>query len=244
LADILPPNSHFHQDATKFSIPEQKFDLIIANEVIADFPVAVVERSSHDGGSDDPKHRVSGTVQKWQGPGADYVERYGLSTDNAPASFLVNAGAFDFIERCFEHLSPGGSLLVSEYGTAERYPVEAHQLNHEEFSIHFGHLDQCAARVGFKCRLLTLKEFLAVDDSILVLNGRQDHFLTLNHVLKKYGTSLPYAVISKTDFEARLQNIIEQIELKGFSFSALNKGYYAGPTIDDFMILIMTRPLE
>jgi phospholipid N-methyltransferase len=232
LADILPPNSHFHQDATKFSIPQQRFDMIIANEVIADFPVAVVERS------------VSDTVRKWQGPGAAYVERYGLATENAAASFLVNAGAFEFIERCFEHLAPGGALLVSEYGTAERYPVEAHQLNHEEFSIHFGHLAACAANVGFKCRLLTLKEFLAVDDSILVLNGRQDHFLTLNYVLKKYGMSLPYAVISKTEFETRLQKIIEQIELKGFSFSALSKGYYAGPKIDDFMILIMTKPPE
>lgn len=244
LADLLPPNSHFHQDATKFSIPGQKFDLIIANEVIADFPVAVVERCSQDGENDDGKRAVSDPVRKWQGPGAYYVERYALSTDDAPASFLVNAGAFDFIECCFEHLAPGGSLLVSEYGTAERYPVEAHQLNHEEFSIHFGHLAAGAARVGFKCRLLTLKEFLAVDDSILVLNGRQDHFLTLNHVLKEYGTSLPYAVISKTEFETRLQNIIEQIELKGFSFSALSKGYYAGPRIDDFMILIMSKPLE
>lgn len=244
LADILPANNHLHQDATKFSIPEQTFDLIIANEVIADFPVASVAVYSEDGPSDDGKQAVSDTVQKWQGPGAYYVERYGLSTKDAPASFLVNAGAFEFIERCFEHLAPGGSLLVSEYGTAEQYPVEAHQLNHEEFSIHFGHLAAGAAKVGFNCRLLKLKEFLEVDDSILVLNGRQDHFLTLNHVLKKYGTSLPYAVISKTEFETRLQNIIEKIDLKGFSFSALHKGFYAGPRIDDFMVLIMTKPAQ
>jgi hypothetical protein len=89
-----------------------------------------------------------------------------------------------------------------------------------------------------------LKEFLEVDDSIFVLNGRQDHFLILNHVLKKYGTSLPYAVISKTEFENRLHEIIEQIELKGFSFSALRNGHYSGPRIDDFMILIMTKPVD
>lgn len=242
LADILPPVTHFHQDATKFKIPE-KFDLIIANEVIADFPVAVVERDSPDSASDEEKQNsISGP--KWQGPGADYVERYGLNTEGAPASFLVNAGAFNFIERCFEHLAPGGSLLVSEYGTAEQYPVEAHQLNHEEFSIHFGHLAACAAKVGFKCRLLTLKEFLAVDDSILILNGRQDHFLTLNHVLKKFGESLPYAVISKSEFEKGFQAIVERIELKGFSFSALRAGYHAGPRIDDFMILIMTKGVD
>jgi SAM-dependent methyltransferase len=244
LSHLLPANSHFHQDATKFSIPGHKFDLIIANEVIADFPMAVVRRGSSDGHGNDGKEAIPDSRQEWQGPGARYLEKYGLATDNAPDSFLVSAGAFDFIERCFEHLAPGGTLLVSEYGAAQQYPIQAYQLNHEEFSIHFGHLYGCAASVGFNCRLLTLKEFLAIDDRVLVLDGREEHLLTLNHVLKKYGMSLQYAVISKTEFEKRFQTIVEQIELKGFSFSPISRGYHFGPKIADFMILIMTKPLD
>jgi len=243
LSHLLPANRHFHQDATKFSIPGHKFDLIIANEVVADFPMAVVLRCSDGRGSDD-KQAIPDSRQEWQGPGARYLEKYGLTTDNAPDSFLVNAGTFEFIERCFEHLAPGGALLISEYGAAQQYPLQAYQLNHEEFSIHFGHLSECAASVGFNCRLLTLKEFLALDDRVLVLAGREEHLLTLNHVLKNYGMSLPYAVISKTEFEKRLQTIVEQIELKGFSFSPIGRGYHFGPKIDPFMILIMTKPLD
>ena len=231
LSELLPASSHFHQDATKFSIPGHRFDLIIANEVIADFPMAVV-------------HRRLDNPREWQGTGAHYLEKYGLATDDAPDSFWVSAGAFDFVERCFEHLSPGGAVLVSEYGGERQYPIQAYQLNHEEFSVHFGHLAACANSVGFNCRLLTLKEFLALDDRVFVLTGREEHFLTLNHVLKKHGMSLPYAVISKKEFEERFQTIVERIELTGFSFSPISSGYHFGPKIDDFMILIMTKPLN
>jgi hypothetical protein len=237
LSQMLPASRYFHQDATKFSIPSHRFDLIIANEVIADFPMAVVQRRFSDEASAD-------NPSEWQGAGAHYLGKYGLATDNAPDSFWVSAGAFDFIERCFEHLSPGGALLVSEYGAAQQYPIQAYHLNHEEFSVHFGHLAACAASVGFNCRLLTLKEFLALDDRVLVLNGREEHFLTLNHVLKKHEMSLPFAVISKKEFGKRFQTIIERLELTGFSFSPISSGYHFGPKIDDFMILIMTKPLD
>lgn len=237
LSEMLPASRYFHQDATKFSIPTHRFDLIIANEVIADFPMAVVQRRFSAEASAD-------NAAEWQGTGAHYLEKYGLATHNAPDSFWVSAGAFDFIERCFEHLSPGGAVLVSEYGAAQQYPIQAYHLNHEEFSVHFGHLAACAASVGFNCRLLTLKEFLALDDRVLVLNGREEHFLTTNYLLKKHGMSLPYAVISKKDFEERFQTIVQRIALTGFSFSPISSGYHFGPKIDDFMILIMTKPLS
>ncbi len=239
LYQVLPADHHFHQDATKFTIQGKKFDLIISNEVIADFPMAAVERVV----AGDPGEANS-TIPRWQGPGVRYLEKYGLDTSNAPDRFLLNAGVFDFIERCFEHLVPGGSLLVSEYGSANQYPLQAFQLSHEEFSIHFGHLAACAERVGFDCRLQTLKEFLTLDDSVPVLAGQQLHFLTLNHVFRKYGLSLPYAVISQTEFERQFQTVIEQIELCGFSFLPISGGYHFGPKVDEFMILIMTKPLD
>jgi hypothetical protein len=126
---------------------------------------------------------------------------------------VVNAGVFRFIERAWKHLTPGGTLIVSEYGSEQRYPVASFHLNHDEFTIHFGHVAECATRVGFQCRLLTLKAFLGLDDEVLVLNGRDEHLLCLNHVLKNYGEVLPYAVISKSDFEKRCQGIVEQTGL-------------------------------
>ena len=219
LAELLPESRHFQQDATEFDLPDRTFDLIISNEVIADFPVASV-----------------------QGDGAYYVDKYNLSNKNAPASAVVNAGAFRFIERAWKHLNPGGTLIVSEYGAEDLFPTQCYHLNHEEYSIHFGHLAACAEKVGFQCRLLTLQEFLGMDAEVLVLNGREEHLLCLNHVLKNYGQVLPYAVISKSDFEQRCQSIVEETGLIGYSFSPLSKGYHFGPPIRDFLVLIMNKP--
>lgn len=229
LSELLPESRHFHQDATVFDLPGHTFDLIISNEVIADFPVAAV-------------HRNNGNDQKWEGDGAYYLEKYVLSDRDAPESFVVNAGVFRFIERAWKHLKPGGTLIVSEYGAEHRYPVRSFHLNHDEFTIHFGHLAACAAKVGFQCRLMTLKEFLGFDDTVLVLNGREEHLLCLNHVFKDYGQVLPYAVISKSDFEKRCERIVEETGLIGYSFSPLSKGYHFGPDIKDFLVLIMNKP--
>ena len=226
LSELLPESRHFQQDATEFDLPGHTFDLIVSNEVIADFPVASVERS---GG-------------KLQGDGAYYMEKYDLSDKDAPDSFVVNAGVFRFIERAWKHLTPGGTLIVSEYGSEQRYPVASFHLNHDEFTIHFGHVVQCATRVGFQCRLLTLKDFLGLDDEVPVLNGRDEHLLCLNHVLRNYGEVLPYAVISKSDFEKRCQAIVEQTGLIGYSFSPLRKEYHFGPNLKDFFVLIMNKP--
>ncbi len=219
LSELLPESGHFQQDATEFDLPDHTFDLILSNEVIADFPVA-------------PVH----------GEGAYYVEKYNLSDKNAPVTAVVNEGAFRFIERAWKHLKPGGTFIVSEYGAADLFPTQCYHLNHEEYSIHFGHLAACAEKVGFQCRLLTLKEFLGLDDEVLVLNGREEHLLCLNHVFKNYGHVLPFAVISKSDFEERCGRIVEETGLIGYSFSPLNKGYHFGPGIKDFLVLIMNKP--
>ena len=226
LSELLPESRHFQQNATEFDLPGHTFDLIISNEVIADFPVASVQRKNGN---------------EFQGEGAYYVDKYGL-WENAPDSFLVNSGAFRFIERAWEQLKPGGTLIVTEYGSEQIYPARSYNLNHDEFTIHFGHLAICAAKVGFQCRLLTLKEFLDFDDDVLVLNGREEHLLCLNHVFKNHGQVLDYAVISKSAFEKQYQRIVDETGLIGYSFSPLNKGYHFGPSIKDFLVLIMNKP--
>jgi len=232
LSQYLPKSRHFQQDATEFDLPGHTFDLIIANEVIADFPIASVERKSGNSGSSDG----------WQGDGVHYLDKYDLFDADAPESFSLNVGAFRFIERSWKHLAPGGTLIVSEYGSERRYPARSVHLNHDEYSIHFGHLASCATKIGFHWRMLTLKEFLELDDELLVLNGREEHILCLNHVFKSYGATLPFAVISRSEFDQKYQEIAEEIGLTGYSFSPLRKQYHFGPNIEDFLVLIMNKP--
>jgi len=92
--------------------------------------------------------------------------------------------------------------------------------------------------------LLTLKEFLGLDDEVQVLNGREEHLLCLNHVLKNYGQVLPYAIISKADFEDRCRRIVEETGLIGYSFSPLHMGYHFGPRLNDFLVLICHKEAQ
>ncbi len=231
LGELLLEARHFHQDATSFDLPDHKFELIISNEVIADFPVGPVQRINVNG------------VYEWQGDGACYLEKYELASTDEPDNFLVNVGAFRFIERAWEHLHPGGTLIVTEYGAEHRHPIRSVHLNHNEYSIHFNFLARCATKVGFDTRLLTLKEFLGINDQTLVLNGREEHILCLNHVFRDFGITLPFAVISKSDFDNQCRDLVEELRLSGFSFSPLNKHYHFGPNIQDFFVLIMNKPL-
>jgi hypothetical protein len=244
LSDVQPAVKHFEQDATEFDLPGCVFDLIIANEVVADFPMAVVRRNRPDQTGEKELRRAENGGPNWVGDGVPYLQKYGLSVEDAPDHFFVNAGVFRFIERAWQHLAPGGALILSEYGDASRYPVESFHLNHAEFSIHFGHVMECAQKLGFQCRLLKLKEFLEMDDQAPMLNGREEHIRCLNHVLEKYGMSLPFALVSAHDFRTRFQELVSRIELSGFSFQPLRNNFHYGPNVDNFMVLIMKKPLE
>jgi len=219
---------HFEQDATSFNLAGRKFDLIVANEVIADFPVAKVRRVVN-----------AGEKEKWEGEGARYLEKYDLDEPGAPDSFIVNSGVFDFLERAREHLLPGGAIIMSEYGSGEGYPGQAHILNHEEFSINFRHVKTCARKIGLDCRLVSLRDFLEVDDDVLMLSGMTEHIHVLNHVLGSHHKPLPFAAISKTEFEARLGDLPAKIGLMGFSFSPLRANFHYGPDLDKFIVAVI-----
>ncbi|MGB9180198.1 MAG: class I SAM-dependent methyltransferase [Pyrinomonadaceae bacterium] len=232
--------THFQQDATEFHLAGQTFDLIISNEVIADFPVAEVRRIEETERAESIE--VAGHERRWDGPGASYIEKYDLPVEDAPATFMVNAGVFQFLERAWEHLAPGGTMILTEYGSEHKYPALSFHLNHEEYSIHFGHVSACARKIGFDCWLLTLKEFLGADTEVLMLDGNEEHLLCLNHVLERFGANMPYALISQKEFYERFQKILGQIDLVGFTFSPLRTGFHFGPKLDDFMALVMNKP--
>ncbi|HXT63329.1 MAG TPA: class I SAM-dependent methyltransferase [Pyrinomonadaceae bacterium] len=229
LTDIQPAVNHVVQDATELDLPGHTFDLIMANEVIADFPVASVERVTEDAG------------RKFAGEGAACLEEYGLSTEDAPSRFYVNSGVFRFLERAWNHLNPGGEVIVSEYGGESLYPRESFHLNHSEFSIHFGHVIECARKIGFNCRLAKLTEYLGIDDRTPVLGGPQEHLICLNYVFEKYAKSLPFALFSAVDFNARFGELASGLRLAPIRFLPLRNNFHYGPNLGDFFVLMLGK---
>jgi hypothetical protein len=117
-------------------------------------------------------------------------------------------------------------------------------LNHSEFSIHFGHLCECARKIGFECRLTTLAQFLSIDDSRKVLNGREEHLMCLRQALAKQGMVVPFELFSEEDFLRRYQSAIRQVKLSPIRFLPLNRGFHYGPRIADFLVLTMMKPVR
>ena len=217
---------HFEQDATQFELAGQTLDLIVANEVIADFPVMLVDRNT-EGES---------------GEGANLVRKYQLSTEDAPDRFYVNSGVFQFLERAWLHVKPGGAVVLSEYGSDSVYPAESFHLNHSEFSIQFRHVSECAKRIGFESSLQKLADFLSIDDNVSVLNGREEHLMCLRRPLGEFGIELPFALFSEADFKANYAAAISRHDLQPVRFLPIKSNFYYGAELNQFWVLILKKP--
>ncbi len=120
--------------------------LFLANEVIADLPVA-------------PAAACGALAQR-------------LSLSFAPGE-LVNSGALLFLEEVARVLGPGGAACLTEFGgDFAPSPVRLHGRfgagDHVEHSIHFGHLEQAAHALGLRAERLLLADLLGVDRKVRV----------------------------------------------------------------------------
>ncbi len=133
-------------------------DLLMCNEVIADFDVIRLCHGDLKSGAD------SALPAKQQA--LDQIKRLGLSLEDAPPKFLFPWGAISFLEEVWQALIPGGVALVVEYGDESLYPREKVFKEHKEYSIHFNLLRKAAQSIGFKVKLDNLASFLSIDQNM------------------------------------------------------------------------------
>jgi hypothetical protein len=231
LADSGVPVQFFVGDAQNLDLAGRTFNVIIANEVLADFEVA----DAHHPG----EQEADGA---WRGPGARLIKDYDLSMADAPSPCLLNQGAFRFIERLRSHLAPGSMAFLIEYGGRDRFPTPTEHLDHPEYSIHFGHLEQCARAIGLDARVESLTRFLGADEGTAMLTGGAEKILCLNRAFRRHERRLPFAAFSEEDFQALYGDLAGRLRLTGLSYKPLRWGYHFGPCLDQFWVLILTRP--
>jgi hypothetical protein len=216
-------------EAQALDLPGRTFDLVIANEVLADFGHAAAARGGDEAGG-------------WSGPGAKLIADYGLSMAGAPSPCLLNQGAIRFVERLWSHLREGGAAFLTEYGGRDLFPTPTEHLDHPEYSIHFGHLERCARVIGFETRIIGLAEFIGCDDRSLMLAGGSEKIHCLNRALMRSKRELPFAAFSKQDFLAGFGDLASDLQLTGLSYCPLHWGYHFGPSPGQFWVLILTKP--
>lgn len=137
-----PRVRHREGDALKVALGQERFGLVLVNEVIADLPVRVWERA-----------RPSASA-------AELVARFELPMDDAPRRALLNEGALRLVERLGDALAPGGIAVIIEYGSVQDFPHRVGLAEHDEYAIHFGHLVAGARAVGLMPELVPLSELL------------------------------------------------------------------------------------
>jgi ubiquinone/menaquinone biosynthesis C-methylase UbiE len=194
-------------DAERLPFADASLDFVVSNEVIADLPVAQVRREELE---DDA---VQG------GPGADAVRKYGLPWKNAPGLFFVNLGAFHFVEECARVLKPGGTAIMTEYGSHTEFPRQSTHLDHPEFSIQFSHLKQVAGQLGLETSLEYLPSLLDLDETVKVLETTQSFFEALRAFLGTRDIKLEKIAYTEDMFTELLGDKLRLRDLQGLKFT-------------------------
>ncbi|MBW2063653.1 MAG: SAM-dependent methyltransferase [Deltaproteobacteria bacterium] len=178
---------------------DTSYDLVIANEMIADLPVVKMARDELD---------QDGTASE----GWTIGKRLGLDFSDAPPLFIVNLGALEFIAHLAGLLNPGGRGYIVEYGSTWAYPKAYQVVNHREHSIHFGHLLKAARELGLGARLVDLPSFLKLRGDLVVLEGRC-HRSLLDHLLPFLGIEMPSSrVYTREMLMEKIPHILPKIE--------------------------------
>lgn len=205
---------------------KEKVDLILSNEVIADFRTVELNRKK--------KKATGAAAECWK-----RIKEYKLDIDAAPPKFFFNLGAIRFLERIHACLADGGAALITEFGSLTRFPSATHHLNHDEYSIHWGHLLKAAEKIGFRSvELIDLATLIPFNQQEEMYDG---DVTALNHILSRFGkTALEPAAYSRREIEATLARWPELV-IHGLTFSPFHEETYWGPSVSEFKALVIRK---
>lgn len=167
--------------AAFFRTLDRDVDLVVSNENLGDLrtctrlPKAEVLRLLKTGaweGRSDVVSQVAATAAC-----------YGLDLSDAPESFAFNVGAVEYLEalapraRAVFFTEHGADTVVpppyDEFVSSEAtgYPRRISLKGHDEYTIHFGHLEAVARRLGYRVERLHLMEVLDLrcDDGVRLM---------------------------------------------------------------------------
>ncbi|MCK5017721.1 MAG: methyltransferase [Candidatus Peribacteraceae bacterium] len=156
----------------------EKFDLIVCNEVLADFPT-IVNMSVED-------HHVDKDDEDIYYDAVSLVKFYNIKI---PENYHFNYGAVKFIEKAKELLKDNGKIFVSEHSS--KTPKLIRVYGHSEFTIDFEVLKKVAEKNNLMIkRNSTITELMGINDNKAVLFYTQPELKVLYNFFKVKGITL------------------------------------------------------
>lgn len=220
-------------DAEALPLGRGSADLLISNEMISDLRVLRLR-----------KGQVLRALRRRGPPSSGsaalrlarpILESLGLDVSDAPAVFHLNWGALRFLREIVRALRPSGTAIVIEYGHLCRYPEPTDALDHDEFTIHWGHLVRAALRLGFAAVDLTdLPSFLR-------FNLRASMFAGEPAVLKEALRSRGVLVEAAAYTESEVRSLVGGTGVGGLHFAPLHAREHYGPSPLMFKALAVRR---
>ncbi|WP_026883024.1 class I SAM-dependent methyltransferase [Clostridium akagii] len=160
VATSLHNISYYCINAEKINI-NNKFDLIISNEVIGDFTSM--------------KYKIFKNTDEYKQLSKELFNNY--SDED-----YVNTGAISFLKKIYNALKEDGQAFISEYSELDGKPQISNMMfDHKEISIDFILLKSISECFGFEVKLLPLMSFLDIDDCKIL---SQQSFYLLNYYNK------------------------------------------------------------
>ncbi len=167
-------------------------DLFVSNEVVGDFTTLKLTRELCGLEAEDEADRLARIATL--GRASRFVQR--LNLKDAPDPFYFNIGALELVEKLWTALRPGGGAFISEYGEIAKYPIPSTQLDHLEFSIHFGHLHQLARGLGFQASVEYVQDLIKLDRNAMTLTTTRTYFQSLRAMMASFGVELDKTALS------------------------------------------------
>ncbi len=218
-------------------IRDGALDLLISNEVVADFTTVRLRRADLEGAAGATGAAPDPTVAEARA----FVRRHKIQIDDAPEVFWLNYGALRFVEEVARVLRPGGAAVLVEFGGLARYPIESTHLAHSEFSIHFGHLRRVAENAGLDVEMADIMTFLGMRPNVRVLATTRTYFECLRALLERRGVSLQKIAYAEDDFRRLVEGRLDADALRGLVFKPVGERAL-GLHPPEFQVAILRKP--
>ena len=153
---------------------KDKFDLIICNEVLADFPTIVNMTMENPKLEEEDEETYYDAVS--------LVKLYKL---HLPRVTNFNYGAVKFIEKAKSLLDDSGKVFICEHSSETTQKIRVY--GHSEYTINFEVLEKVAEHLGFHAKRGSFTEFLGINKKKAVILYMQPELKTLYNFFKRQG---------------------------------------------------------